>query len=200
MAEYYEAHRPPLELSDSYKTPADLSISTERPLEFYKQLAEYLLERVVQHTSGNHGGIPRTCFVDTIRGLETILSHDIKQLADDDGPAQQLQFKRNIDFMFNLVSGQLYDCPRAYNISEGASAGETRARQRRKGLCQEMDRRGREDNFLERQMAGYEGVGCKDLPSCFWYPNSFWRFLTTSRRCIVGGGKTTTIWRLRETS
>ncbi|KAI4592303.1 hypothetical protein KJ359_011362 [Pestalotiopsis sp. 9143b] len=98
MAEYYEAHRPPLELSDSYKTPADLSISTERPLEFYKQLAE-------------------TCFVDTIRGLETILSHDIKQLADDDSPAQQLQFKRNIDFMFNLVSGQLYDCPRAYNIS-----------------------------------------------------------------------------------
>ncbi|KAK6196559.1 hypothetical protein LQW54_011448 [Pestalotiopsis sp. IQ-011] len=124
MAEYYEAHRPPLDLSDSYKTPAGLSISTERPLEFYKQLAEYLLERVLQHTSGNHGGIPRTCFVDTMRGLETILSHDIKQLADDDGPAQQLQFKRNIDFMFNLVSGQLYDCPRAYNISVKRHLGE----------------------------------------------------------------------------
>lgn len=117
MAENIEACLPPLDLSESYKTPAGLSISTERPLEFYKQLAEYLLERVVRHTSGDHGGIPSQCFVDTMKGLETILRHDIKQLADDDSPAQQLQFKRNIDFMFNLVSSQLYDCPRAYNIS-----------------------------------------------------------------------------------
>lgn len=117
MAENLEALSPPLDLSDSYKTPAGLSMSTERPLEFYKQLAEYLLERVVRHTSGDHGGIPSRCLNDTMKGLEIILRHDIKQLGSDDGPAQQLQFKRNIDFMFSIVSVELCDCLRAYNIN-----------------------------------------------------------------------------------